>query len=305
MPSRPPTDPLTCHRPLPRPVAPVLAETLDSYLRRLALANRLDPDALRAHLAGDPRRYARVPLDVLARVSGQRPHALRHAIHEFGPTRLGPRHPGTVRRRCVPCTRARGHRDDAWCWSHNHDVLCLRHLRWTGDGHNYALGHAQPDLRGQPDILAAHRRHHRLIRRHGYENTAAAFQKARHICHRWHRRGDHEHDFRRLMSLFHGPTWRISPADPTVHAASYPQIVALTRLLVSPFWRATAYQDWPQPKEFLTELRRTVAPDYHWTIHRAYGRYEPLVELITDERPREHDREGQASGSLPGPGRTS
>jgi hypothetical protein len=55
----------------------------------------------------------------------------------------------------------------------------------------------------------------------------------------------------------------------TVHAASYPQIVALTRLLVSLFWCTAAYQDWPESVEFLSELRRTVAPDYHWTIHRS------------------------------------
>lgn len=289
MPSHPPTDPLTPHRPLPRPVPPVPAETLDSYLRRLAVANRLDPDALRAHLTRDTRRRARVPLDALARVSGQRPTALRHALPELDPTRLrptlrGPRPHGTVRRRCRSCTRARGHREDAWCWSDDHDVICLRHLRWTGDGHDWVLGEAQPDLRRQPDILAAHRRHHRLIRRHGHDATTAAFQKARHICHQWHRRGDHEQDLRRLMSLFHGPTWRVLAADSTVQAASYPQIVALTRLLVSPFWRAKAYQDWPEPVEFLCELRRTVAPDYHWTIHRSYGAYEPLVELIIDER---------------------
>jgi hypothetical protein len=31
-------------------------------------------------------------------------------------------------------------------------------------------------------------------------------------------------------------------------------------------------------------LRRTVAPDYHWTIHRSYGTYESLVGLTLDER---------------------
>jgi hypothetical protein len=161
-------------------------------------------------------------------------------------------------------------------------VICHHHLRWIGDGHDN--GDEQPDLRGQPDILAANRRHHRLIRRHGHDATATAFEQARYICHRWHHHDDHDEDLRRLLSLFHGPGWRVSTADPTVHAASYPQIVALTRLLVAPFWRAKAHQNWPEPVEFLTELRRTVAPDYHWSIHRSYRTHEPLVELITDER---------------------
>ena len=186
------------------------------------------------------------------------------------------------------CTRARGHHEDAWCWSRHHDVICWRHRRWIGDGHHHALGDAQPDLRGQPDILTANRRHRRLIRRHGYGATATAFHRARSICDRWHDRGDHDQDFQRLMFVFHGPGWRVSPTDPTVHAASYPQIVALARLFASPFWRAKACQDWPEPIEFLTELQRTVAPSYRWTIQRSYGRYEPLVELLADQR--SHDQ---------------
>lgn len=296
MTARAPTTLPTPHRPLPRTVAPVQAETLDSYLRRLALANRLDPAALRAHLAGDTRRRAPIPLEALAQVSGQRRHALRHALPELDATRLrptsrGPRPAGVIRQHCIPCTRGRGHRDDVWCWRHDHEVICRRHLLWTGDGQPLTRGGAQLDLRGQPDVLAAHRRHHRLIRRHGWTATAAAFSTARYICGHWHSHGEHEQDFHRLMTRFQGADWRRVPAnDATVHAASYPQIVALTRLLVSPFWRARAVQGWPEPTAFITELHRTVAPGYHWSLRRsAHGNFEPLVAAITDEHPHLRD----------------
>lgn len=173
-----------------------------------------------------------------------------------------------------------------WCWDQPHQVICFRHLRWLGD----IPTKGQPDLSGQPEILAVNRRHHRLIRRHGRETTGLAFARARYVCQVWDRRGEHQEQFQRLMSLFHGPSWRVSAFDPTVHAASYPQIVALTRLLASPFWWTKSHQDWPELTEFAAELRRTVAPDFRWALHRSYGVSDPLVELILEQR-REHDHD--------------
>jgi len=90
------------------------------------------------------------------------------------------------------------------------------------------------------------------------------------------------------MGLFHGHKWRVPASDPTVHAPCYPQIVDLTRLLASPFWRTKAQQDWPEPKEFIDETRRTVAPHFKWTLNHPHGVYDPLVELIVDERHQHH-----------------
>lgn len=287
----------THHQPLPRPVAPVLNETIESYLRRLATANQLDASALRIHISGDKRKSTPVPLTTLALVSGQPTHALRYAILELStgeelatmPICSRPRPGGSQRRQCLPCTRSRGHRADVWCWNHHDDVICFRHLRWIGDGIDHADA-GQPDLSGQPDILRANRRHRRLIRRYGRDTAATAFREARYICRRWHDRGHHQHDFQRLMGLFHGHKWRVTASDPTIHAACYPQIVELTRLLASPFWRAKAQQHWPQPREFIDQTRRTVAPRFHWTLNRPHGVYDPLVELIVDERQLASDR---------------
>jgi hypothetical protein len=285
----------TCHQPLPRPVAPAPNETIESYLRRLATTNQLDPSALRTHLSGDTRKSTPIPLTTLALVSGQRPHALRYAIPELSTTEdpatththTRPSPGGSNRRQCLPCTHARGHHGEVWCWNHHDDVICFRHLRWIGDGSDHPDA-GQPDLSNQPGILQANRRHRALIHRYGRDSATTAFREARYICRRWHDRGEHQHDFLRLMSLFHGHSWQVTASDPTIHAARYPQIVELIRLVASPFWRAKAQQDWPEPTEFISEIQRTVAPRFRWTLHHPRGVHDPLVELIINQRRKHH-----------------
>jgi len=217
------------HRPLPLTVVPVENETLTSYLRRLAAVNRLDSEALRVHLTGDERKSARVGLDTLALVSGQPCHVLRYAILELAAPRdlhaahvaARPRPGRWSRPQCQHCTLSRGHgMAAAWCWNLHEDLLCFRHRRWIGDGRDYAH-HAQPDLSGHPDILAANRGHRRLIRRHGRHTVMTAFREATYICDRWHQRRAHDEEFSRIMRIFHGPHWQVSATDPTIHAARY------------------------------------------------------------------------------------
>jgi hypothetical protein len=51
----------------------------------------------------------------------------------------------------------------------------------------------------------------------------------------------------------------------TFDAATYPQSVALARLLVSPRWRERILdKSWPWHDEFVAELCRSVAADYVW-----------------------------------------
>ena len=77
----------------------------------------------------------------------------------------------------------------------------------------------------------------------------------------------------------------VASAGGPVHPwpAAYPQAVALTRLLASPYWRERILgKDWPWPEEFETELRRTVAPGYIWGIYPRTrwrrDRDDPLLE---------------------------
>ncbi len=276
-------------RPLPRTVAPVADETLDSYLWRLAMANRLDHTALRTHLTGRRSKFVTIPIDTLAFVSGQPAQALRCALPELarpGDPRLAGRvPPGTGGRpACSSCALVRRHQAGvAWCWNHHDHVVCHGHRRWVGDG-NDQPERGQPDLADQPDILQANLRHRRLIRRVGRFPATSAYQDARAICCRWHHHDDHDDDFQRLMLRFHGPHWRVGPSDPTIHAARYPQIVALTTLLASQYWQSAAQRQWPEPTEFINQVRRTIAPHYRWNLRRHDGARDPLTELIGEQR---------------------
>ncbi len=234
--------PVRRHRPLPIPVPPVLDETLTSYIGRLAAANRLEWSALRAHLAGSTLRYAPIDAAVLATVSGQSEHGLRHALLELndrtdlaGLAVVGRPIPHSSRLRfaCTRCALARGHRStQIQCWTLHEDLVCRRHLRWIGGGDGY-LNHPQVDLGPVPDILSAHRLHRALIRRHGRHRVLDAFITANEYCARWHRRHSNNRDHRRLMTLFHGPAWNLSWDDPTITACRYPQAVGLARIFVS------------------------------------------------------------------------
>lgn len=277
-------------RPLPRPVSPAQDETLRSYLGRLARANRLDADALRTHLTGTKARYTSVEVDALARISGQSTRSLRYAVlelctgEELAAMRIAGRPPphGQSQLRCILCTLGRGHQGQVWGWNHPEDVICQKHRRWIGTDEHTA--HHQPSLTDQPQILQAGEQHRRMIRRYGRPIITNAFEHATQICHHWHRRLEHDDDFYRLMERFHHGQWRVTPTDPTVHAARYPQIIALTRLLASPRWPNQTR--WPPPEQFIHELRRTVAPNFQWTHTGQGGTRDPLITHLRNQRDR-------------------
>jgi hypothetical protein len=271
-------------RPLPRFAAPFRDETISSYLSRLAAANRLDPAALRALLAGSDRHHAPVPLVRLAAVTGMPQAALAHAMPQICTTAelAGLNIAGRPRARdewsftaCRGCTAGR----PVTRWALHDDVVCGRHRRWISKDHE------QPDLTRQPEILRAHRRHQRLIRRHGRDPVMRALRDARHICTGWRLDGLRDPGYDRRMETFCGPGWD----DPDTwepqafDAAAYPQSVALARLLASPYWRACILgTHWAGHDEFTAELRRTVTPDYTWDYRpparRHRNRDDPLTE---------------------------
>ena len=209
---------------LPRPVPPFPGETTASYVYRLARANRLDDDALRAYATGDPRKSVPIPVRRLAILSGQNEHALRHALPdlESGGRRDRNR---LVRYACRWCTAAR---IIGWAsiYLQPQDVVCLRHRRWIGD--NRTGQEHQPSLAAHPEILHANKRHRRIIRATGPAAARSAYNHARWVCDRWRQRRIHMHQFERLLDRFHPPEVMIFEADPTVEACAYPQIVALT-----------------------------------------------------------------------------
>ncbi|MCO6004034.1 TniQ family protein [Actinoallomurus purpureus] len=318
-------------RRLPRVLPPILDETLDSYASRLAHANRLHNDDLHAHLTGSKNPAAPIQARALATVTGYPLDSLHYAMLELcGPTDLvamsitGRPIPGGLRRpACYQCTPPASPRTDelrigehAWRWSRHEDLLCRRHQRWIGDA--LSPDTAQPSLTKQPEILAANRRHRRLIKHHGRDQVRLALGSAHLICTEWHSRGGQfARDYHRLMATFHRHGDIYYRDGPTAEASRYPQIIALTRLLASPTWRSRALhdnlnvepptepfspledldrmperarryyagvlQDGPQLDIFLAELRRTVAPRYRWDPYAYHRYYDPLVRWIKDE----------------------
>jgi hypothetical protein len=269
-------------RPLPITVTPAHNETLRSYLTGIASANHVTVDHLRRRL-GSTRTSDPVPLPRLAILSGQPAGILAHAIHEITDgNRPPPGRPVTGRagmRRgpCTSCAHARGHDRKIVCWSDHHTAVCLRHARWLGDGRGPKA--EQISLRAHSPIVGANRLHRRIVRRVGRDQAADAYDLAAWIVYRWHDKGVHDDDFHGHMAGFHGPSWRVSSTDPTIAAATYPQTVALTRLLASQRWRARSTVR-SEPTEFTAEVRRTVAAGYQWTLGGPYATYEPLVEAL-------------------------
>jgi hypothetical protein len=255
---------------LPRRVSPLPGETITSYLRRLAQANHLDPEALRSYIHGGRRQRRRpVPVDRLAIAAGVPATTLEHAIADLDddpgaatfyirdvPVRLSASGPA-----CQLCALARGATQTVWCRTHPEQVICLRHRRWIGS----TAATTQLPLDGQPDIMQAHKQHLRLVRRFGREEVTAGFAIADHICRQWHAQHQHDDGFLRRMRIFHSPGWPLPAAHPAIAAAAYPQVVALARLMISPHWRSLAI-DFADTKRalFAQEIRRTVASGYEW-----------------------------------------
>jgi TniQ len=289
-------------RPLPRMVAPFRDETITSYLHRLAGPNRIDPAGLRSWLTRD-RKDAPVPLGPLAAVTGIPCRSLAWAMPQICTAgdlsglhmRDRPRaRPGWAFLACRACVAGQ----PVTRWALHDDVICSRHRRWI------STDHEQPDLTWQPEILHAYQRHRRLIRRHGRDPVMRAFRDAQHICTGWRLNELRDAGYHRRMEIFHGPGWddRDEWTPHTSDAATYPQSVALARLLASPYWRERILgTDWAGHDEFTAELRRTVAPGYFWDYRPPTrwrrGREDPLLEwrlhtrrLTFEPLPPGHDR---------------
>jgi hypothetical protein len=114
-------------------------------------------------------------------------------------------------------------------------------------------------------MVAAHRRHLRLVRRFGRDEVTMGFSIATEVCRQWRDQREYDDEFSQRLTIFHGDDWRLSPSDPTVAAAAYPEAVALARLLISPHWQSLALGDSAYERSlFQQEMRRSVAPAYQW-----------------------------------------
>jgi len=232
---------------LPRPLAPLPNETVDSYMRRLGAANQIQADTLHAYLNGTGRR-SYVSAASLAAAVGKPVHQLRHALPELGYdstaeaiAALTTTH--TRRAVCHRCAAQRGVFTIATVWQHQHTNVCLNHQIWLGATDR---SYTQFELTDAPEIITAQRRHYRLARRHGHRLTLEAFTYAARVTGRWARRGDYRHRRQPLIPAL-GQTIPISGklqhGDLILTAVTYPETVDLARVLAMPQWRTPGGTD--------------------------------------------------------------
>ena len=192
-------------RQLPIAVPLVRAETISSYLNRIAKANHLNPLHLASCLSTDNRRITRPDSDRLDLLTGHPAERLTSLIVGLDPSRSRMKSPvGTLA--CRRCMAQRGIVHDVRRVTPDL-LLCQRHRRWTGDVEIPSA--KQYDLTPVPDVVCAQRRHHHLLRLHG-GSFRVTFQDAKHIHHRWTERGDWPGPrTRRLGAYFDLQQWRI------------------------------------------------------------------------------------------------
>lgn len=170
----------TCQ--LPRTVAPFRAETVVSYLARLARANHLAPRHLRQYVTGTITGYPHV--DWLATASGQPEQVLRSRLRGLSAgERDFTRQTYQSRPMCRLCMARRGIHDPVCCWLPVHVTVCQRHNLWIGPPAR--TPDHQMDLRRHPQVLDAAHTHGALVRRYGSEHTISALRQARHILIYW------------------------------------------------------------------------------------------------------------------------
>jgi len=248
----------------------VRAETISSYLSRIARANHLHPLDLQTYLSRDKRRITRPDPDLLALLTGHSPDLLTSLIVGVDRSR-GVRTAPVGTLACRRCMARRG-------IVHNVRrvtpdlLLCQRHRRWTGDSDVPVT--QQYDLGPVRDVVSAHRRHQHLLRRHG-GSFRAFFGDAKHIHHRWTERGDWPGPrTRRLSAYYDLHRWRIQH-HPIMVMVNYPETVALASLLASDQWSALAVSPDPEDgKRFEIEVGTRLRIPYQWyTAHDPLGRW--------------------------------
>jgi TniQ len=327
--------------PLPRLVRPIRDETIDSYLLRVGNANHLHPMELHSMITGEPGSYtpkpSPIPAHRLAQLTGIPARILVLALPELAqvadePLPLAGRpRPGitTTRPACMRCIR--GRTAPPWgaprVWSlHEDAILCIRHRCLRGQP-PYALT-------TMPETIRANQRHRRLIRRYGRTAVRIAFGDAARIT------TEHSHalpGFGRRMEILCGPEWSVMRDDLRHLVSTYPETVELTRLFVSPYWRALiltghlpgtdlTYRDpdyisaifaeytsierfpkygfllrraSPEITRFMNEVHRAVSPRFLWYPERASKYDISLATWVHDTLKLDQARQWRGARPIP------
>lgn len=276
---------------LPIRIRPAGDEIAVSYLNRLAALHQMPFTELWTQVS-EPRSgngTRRLDPELFAAVADQPRQRLARAIIELRdpePDWLALRHepqPG-----CWRCSAAHPGGPVLQLLGHHHYV-CLRHQVWIGPPDSLDL--PQPELTELPEIVAAQRRHLRLLRHLGPAATFDAVLTGFLICaHRW---ADRTHwslraeptrpDARRQWLaraeiLIPPGTEPYTFSASKLFAATYPEAVGIAEVIGSLHWRRLAAGDPQAQRWFAAEIgRRLGEPGYtparhndpiaHWIAH--------------------------------------
>jgi hypothetical protein len=270
---------------LPRPVPPFPGETTASYIYRLAVANKIHPADLQAHLAGR-REHGPVTLDALAATTGRLQRSLAYALPELRPgtlLRAGPVLPGHVRRTvCWRCAARRDAFPYAIVWQPAEACICPAHRIWLGSA-AYPRHRGQYDVGDLPEILQAQQRHYRLARRHGRQAAIDALAEAAHITALWARHGFYRDRRTPPIQALRGDvplTGKLPSGDAVTAVVTYPETVELARVLAMPRWRNPAAAAAVDLQRFQHEVRSYTGIRYE----REDSRYDPLFRWFQKRR---------------------
>jgi integrase len=103
-----------------------------------------------------------------------------------------------------------------------------------------------------------------------------AYRTGLHVVLRWADRNDWgSHRYRRIQLLGFVPAtdWRFPSWDPVLRAAVYTEAVAVTSLVLSPYWAGVAADPRERRRFYDEAARRLQLPDYH-----PDGAYDPLAQ---------------------------
>lgn len=239
---------LPAHAPaLPRPVTPVTGETLVSYLTRLAHASHLTLTEVLAVLPswfstkisnGDDlaQHHMLIPaaaeaMDALARLTGTTPASLARALPAFATA--GAHNPVRATTACRRCTARRGIDQPVPVHLPAHHKICTRHGIWLSDA-----GQPHLDLAACPEIITAQYRASRLLRHTTPQQLLLAYQAATKAIPAWPATpaAIPLHWRHRLLTLQTTNHHYGTPTDHDayIHAAIYPDAIALTAARLSP-----------------------------------------------------------------------
>ncbi|MEU5845715.1 TniQ family protein [Saccharopolyspora shandongensis] len=251
-------------RELPVRVPLVHAETVDSYLRRLAAANHLPLHDLRAYLAG-PSQYAKNKPPRPERLAAMTSHPVDRictTLTGIDPPLRGKQQSSDTHVACSHCAARRGISMPVVCWS-SHQWACLKHNRWV----RTQRIDEQYDISRLPEVARAQRQHNRLVKRYELKAVSRAIGDSERILLRWTERGEWpEQRQRRLNTYFDVEHQRIPVHDSVITMVNYPEIVRLSGLLVSPFWSTLATSDDPKQVDvFHQEVRARLHIPYEPT----------------------------------------